>query len=113
MVRQEKEGESWLGSGEVGGRLTMQRLRERDALLNGLSSKKSSKQNVLGKLNFQNKRSKSEKYVISWAIIMSMYHIYFHGTFVIFSGVLNTDQEYGKTFWMNNAWQVLGHADSR
>ena len=101
-----------MGCGE-GGRLTMQRLRERDALLNGLASNNLSKQNVLGKLNFQNKRCTSEKYVIFWAIVMSMYHIYFYGTFVIFSAVLDTDQEYGKTFWMNSAWQVLGQADTR
>ena len=112
MVKQEKEGDSWLGCGE-GGRLTMQRLRERDALLNGLAANNLSKQNVLGKLNFQNKRCTSEKYVIFWAIVMALYHIYFCGTFVIFSRILNTNQGYGKTFWMNSAWQVLGKADIR
>ena len=112
MVKQEGEGDDWLGCGEGGG-LTMQRLRERDALLNGLAANNLSKQNVLGKLNFQNKRCVSEKYVICWAIVMAMYLIYFRGTFVIFSAILDSQQDIGRKFWMNNAWLVLGRADTR
>lgn len=112
MVKQEGEGDGWLGCGE-GGRLTMHRLRERDALLNGLAANNLSKQNILGKLNFQNKRETVEKYVIVWAIAMAFYHIYFHGTFVIFSSIIGSDQKFGKDHWMNHAWQLLGKADTR
>lgn len=112
MVKQEGDGDSWLGCGD-GGRLTMQRLRERDALLNGLAANNFSKQNILGKLNFQNKRDKNEKYVIFWSVIMALFQIYYDGTFVIFSSILDSDERYGRAFWMNTVWQQLGKADSR
>jgi hypothetical protein len=115
MVEKEFEGDGWLGSGE-GGSLTMQRLRERDAFLSGLAANNLAKKNILGKLNFQNKRSASEKYVILWAMIMSFYHIYFCGTFVIFSSVIGRKgfgEGLGKGSWIFSAWQSLGRADKR
>ena len=112
MVKQEKEGDGWVGCGE-GGKLTMQRLKERDAVLNGLAANNFSKKNLLGKLNFQNKRCANEKYIIFWAILTSLYHIYFYGTFVIFSSIQGSEQEFGKSYWMNDVWQLLGKADSR
>ena len=112
MVKQEKEGDGWVGCG-VGGKLTMQRLKERDAVLNGLAANNFSKKNLLGKLNFQNKRCKSEKYTIFWAVVMGLYQIYFYGTFVIFSSIQGSNKEFGKNYWMNSAWQLLGEADTR
>ena len=112
MVKQEGEGDSWLGSGE-GGHLTIQRLRERDAVLNGLATNNFSKQNVLGKLNFQNKRDVTEKYVISWALVMAVYQIYFCGTYVVFASTLKYDKGANNDFWMNTAWYKLGSADTR
>jgi hypothetical protein len=112
MVKQEGEGDSWLGSGE-GGHLTIQRLRERDAVLNGLATNNFSKQNVLGKLNFQNKRDTIEKYVILWALVMALLQIYFYGTYVVFSSTLKYDKGANIDFWMNSAWYKLGNADTR
>lgn len=112
MVKQEGEGDSWLGSGE-GGHLTIQRLRERDAVLNGLATNNFSKQNVLGKLNFQNKRDATEKYVMSWALVMALYQIYFCGTYVVFASTLNSEKESKSDFWMNSVWYKLGSADAR
>ena len=112
MVKQEGEGDSWLGSGE-GGHLTIQRLRERDAVLNGLATNNFSKQNVLGKLNFQNKRDTTEKYVILWALVMALFQIYFYGTYVVFSSSLKYDKGANNDFWMNSAWYKLGNADTR
>ena len=78
MVIEENEGDGWVGGGD-GSRLTMQRLRERDALLEGLAANRFSKQNILGKLNFHNKRPAYENRVIMWSSIMGIYHIYFKG----------------------------------
>ena len=58
----------------------MQRLRERDALLEGLAANRFSKQNVLGKLNFHNKRPAYESRVMVWSFLAGLYHIYFKGT---------------------------------
>lgn len=47
---------------------------------------------------------------------MSFYHIYFCGTFVIFSSVIGRKgfgEGLGKGAWMNSAWQALGRADKR
>ena len=66
----------------------MQRLRERDALLEGLAANRFSKQNVLGKLNFQNKRPLYENRVILWSFLTGLYHIYFIGVSMVILFIL-------------------------
>ena len=107
MVKEENEGRFGLSSPHM--RLSMERLKQRDAVLDSLASNGFSKQNILGILNFKDKRPKDEKWVIIWSILTGVFHIYFHGTFVVFSSYVVNNKE----FWMNLAWRSIGLYDPR
>jgi hypothetical protein len=110
MSADDIESYGWLygyGGGE-GGKLTMQRLRQRDALLLGLHNHDLSKQKLIGKLHFQNRpRPKWERWVMGWAVAMSMYHIYFNGTFAIFAGVISESDTNGTSNCARYAYAVV------
>jgi hypothetical protein len=96
MVAEEAESYGWLygAGGGKGGKLTMQKLRQRDALLVGLHTQDLASQKMIGKLDFKNRpRPKYDHLVMVWSVIMGLYHIYFNGTFAIFSVVMTLNSD--------------------